>query len=207
MLTIFIGAIIIGIAIAAPVGPIGVLCLRHTLRFGGQAGLAAGMGAATADALYGLAAALGLTLISQILPYATPIKMVGASLLLMMGGRNLYSFAQHKRQKAADINTRSRKFWRIYVKTMALTLTNPMTIVSFIGFIAALGADHIEKLYAPYLIVGGVFMGSALWWLFLVGVALKLKKHLDMKYLIYTDLIAGLFLCTYGIYLFYSLIA
>lgn len=150
---------IIGLSIAAPVGPIGVLCIRRTLSAGRTAGLVSGLGAATADALYGAAAAFGLTALTALLTaQARWLGLVGGAFLLYLGLRTIFSPPAQ-----ADLSQENQtQLWGMYASTLALTLANPATILAFMGIYAGLGGAAEG---GGLLMVLGVFCGSALWWL------------------------------------------
>jgi threonine/homoserine/homoserine lactone efflux protein len=160
----------IGFAIAAPVGPIGMLCIRRSLRHGPAAGLATGLGAATADAMYGLVAAGGLGIAGWLVGHAVLLSLAGAALLAGLGVASLRAFFRKTRAPAGSepaTPAAATSSHAAFASTFALTASNPMTIVSFVGVIAALGATGAGG--TPWLLVAGVFMGSMLWWMFLVG--------------------------------------
>lgn len=162
---------VLGFSIAAPVGPIGLLCIRRTLTQGRGQGFATGMGAATADALYGCVAAFGFTVIAQALVEQTRwLQLAGAAFLLYIAYRTFRSGAA--RQTAAQGGPGGDGYWRAYAETLLLTLANPMTILSFLGLFAGLNIG--EGTGAAVWLVLGVFSGSAAWWLslsFVVGAA------------------------------------
>ena len=154
----------IGFAIAAPVGPIGVLCIRRTFAEGRVAGLAAGLGAATADAFYGAVAGFGLTAVSSfLLGYQDALRLVGGMFLCALGLKTFLS-----RPGAAGARMRGKGLAQAYATTVALTLTNPATILSFTAVFAGAGLGQQGAGTADALaIVTGVFAGSAAWWLLL----------------------------------------
>jgi threonine/homoserine/homoserine lactone efflux protein len=156
----------IGFAIAAPVGPIGVLCIRRTFAEGRAAGLATGLGAATADALYGAVAGFGLTAVSGVLlGFQSELRLFGGIFLCALGLKTAL-------EKAPGGSPRldGRGLAQAYATTVALTLANPATILSFAAVFA--GAGLGQQAYGvgeALAIVGGVFLGSALWWLMLTA--------------------------------------
>jgi threonine/homoserine/homoserine lactone efflux protein len=157
---------LIGFAIAAPVGPIGVLCIRRTFAEGRPAGLATGLGAATADAFYGAVAAFGLTAISGfLLGYQAELRLAGGLFLCALGMRTLTA-----RPSSAPVPMRGRGLGEAYATSVALTLTNPATILSFIAVFAGAGLGQQAHGTAEALaLVTGVFLGSGTWWLLLSG--------------------------------------
>ena len=170
----FLKGLVIGFSIAAPVGPIGILCIQRTMAKGRIAGLATGMGAATADAIYGCIAGFGLSFISQFLvDQQMWLKLGGGLFLGYLGLRTILS-----RPKENSIEAGSAGLVSDYLTTFFLTLTNPMTILSFTAVFAGLGLATGAGNYAAALtLVTGVFLGSAGWWLLLTsGVGLFWSK-------------------------------
>lgn len=156
--------VLIGFAIAAPVGPIGVLCIRRTFAEGRLAGLATGLGAATADAFYGAVAGFGLTAISGfLLGYQQQLQLVGGGFLLVLGVRTMVA-----KPAGVALALNGTGLAQAYATTVALTLSNPATILSFAAVFAGagLGRQAYGTLEALAL-VAGVFAGSAAWWLLL----------------------------------------
>jgi threonine/homoserine/homoserine lactone efflux protein len=173
-LLFFLKGLVIGFVIAAPVGPIGVLCARRTLMHGRRAGFFSGMGAATADAIYGFVAAFGLTFISDmLLEYHTWLRWAGGAVLLLLGAKAILS----RPVKKGDLPRSARHYAGLYSSTFFLTLTNPMTIFSFAAVFAGFGlAGTRGSILATATLIIGVFLGSALWWLLLVGI-FSLYRH------------------------------
>jgi len=157
---------VIGFAIAAPVGPIGVLCIRRTFAEGRAAGLATGLGAATADACYGAVAAFGLTAVADwLLGFQAELRLVGGAFLCGLGLKTMLS-----RPASAGAKLEGRGLARAYATTVALTLTNPATILSFLAVFAGAGLGQSSQgIGAAAGMVVGVFAGSAAWWLLLSG--------------------------------------
>jgi threonine/homoserine/homoserine lactone efflux protein len=140
----------LGFCIAAPVGPIGTLVLRQSLRSGFRAGFASGFGAALADLCYGALAAAGVRLAAA---YARPVAIAGGLILLGLAWRTWH---ESPPDQGAVIASEGRL--RRIATTFSLTISNPMTILSFSAMISTVGADH------PAFFVAGVFLGSMLWW-------------------------------------------
>ena len=155
--------LVIGFSIAAPVGPIGVLCIRRSLAEGQQFGLVTGLGAATADAAYGCVAAFGLTAVSCFLVgQKLWLGLLGGLFLCYLGVRTFLSNPTDHAVEAGGNGLLSA-----YVSTLILTLTNPMTILSFMAVFAGLGLGTSRDYFSACVMVAGVFLGSALWWLLL----------------------------------------
>jgi threonine/homoserine/homoserine lactone efflux protein len=185
----FLRGLVLGFSIAAPVGPIGVLCLRRTLAGGQAYGLASGLGAATADAVYGLMAGLGLTLATRgLIAQSAWLRPAGAVFLGFLGLRTLLSRAAEHPPPLT-----SRGLAGAYFSTLALTLANPLTILSFAAIFAALGlVDGASSVFTVSLLVVGVFLGSAAWWLLLTSAAGRLRGRLSPPVLQWVNRVAGL---------------
>src|SRR5512143_3126928 len=156
---------IIGFSIAAPVGPIGVLCIRRTLAEGRAYGFVSGLGAATADGFYGTVAALGLTLVSSFLiDQANWLRLLGGAYLCYLG---VETFRSQPAQRAAE--AKGRGLLGAYTSTFFLTLTDPLTIFAFAGIFAGVGAEATAgNTFGALNVVLGVFLGSSARWLILV---------------------------------------
>jgi threonine/homoserine/homoserine lactone efflux protein len=188
---------LIGFSIAAPVGPTGVLCIRRTLAEGRAFGLVSGLGAATADALYGCVAAFGLTFISAALvSHQALLRLVGGIFLCYLGVRTL--LARPAEQAAA---VQGGGLLRAYGSTFLLTLTNPMTILAFAAIFAGLGLAEAAGSYASAgLLVLGVFLGSASWWLLLSSIVGIFRARFTPAGLLWVNRISGLMLLGFGAY-------
>jgi threonine/homoserine/homoserine lactone efflux protein len=176
---VFLKGVAMGVAIAAPVGPIALLCIRRTLDQGRLIGLVTGLGAATADGLYGLVAAFGLTALSGLLvDNANFLQLVGGFFLCYLG---LSTFFAKPTDPMADFSSlRAEPTYRLvsaYGSTLALTLTNPATILSFVAIFAGLGITQTHPLASVTLVLG-VFTGSMGWWLVLVSGVIYLRNRL-----------------------------
>ena len=168
---------VIGFSIAAAVGPISLLCIRKTLADGRLAGFVCGMGAATADGLYGCVAAFGLTWASALLVDSQLwLRLVGGLFLVYLGARTFLAGPVETADPAAAPD--SRGLAKSYASTFVLTVANPMTILSFAAIFAGLGLGETDGEYTvAFALVAGVFAGSALWWLLLsTGVDLVRSK-------------------------------
>ena len=192
---LFARGLVIGFSIAAPVGPIGVLCIRRTLAGGRLAGLLAGLGAATADALYGCVAGFGLTVVSRFLvDQRAWIQLVGGLFLLLLGIRTLIARPAERPAAASGGGLAAG-----YLSTFFLTLTNPMTILSFAAIFAALGVVRTGGDFsAAALLVMGVFLGSAAWWLLLSGAVGLVRERLNPGILRWVNRLSGLILVLFG---------
>ena len=198
--------LIIGFSIAAPVGPIGVLCIQRTLGKGRIYGLLSGLGAATADSAYGLIAGFGLTFISSFLiGQQLWIRLIGGVFLLYLGLRTILSRpAQREREQPTTI--RGESLLAAYVSTLFLTLTNPLTILSFAAIFAGIGAGGANRSYiSAAVLVLGVFLGSALWWVILSSGVSILRTKLNTQALRWVNRISGVIIITFGVLALLSL--
>jgi threonine/homoserine/homoserine lactone efflux protein len=185
---------LIGISIAAPVGPIGVLCIRRTLSDGRLTGFLSGMGAATADMVYGAVAAFGLTVITSLLvENAFWLHIIGGGFLLYLG---IKTFLEKPADHAAQAIQSG--YFSAYLSTFFLTITNPMTILSFTAIFA--GTMLTRETSLPLVLVLGVFLGSATWWLTLsLGVG-TMRDRLTASHMAWINRISGAIITAFGIY-------
>ena len=192
----FLRGLLIGFAIAAPVGPIGVLCIRRTLADGRATGFVSGLGAATADAAYGAVAGFGLTAVSGFLVRQSAwLRLAGGVFLCYLG---LRTFLARPAGRAAE--TRGSGLLGAYASTLILTLTNPTTILSFVAVFAGLGLAGAGGDYgAAGVLVAGVFLGSSLWWLLLSGGVGLFRLRLTGDRLRWVNRVSGLIILAFGI--------
>jgi threonine/homoserine/homoserine lactone efflux protein len=186
--------LLVGLSIAAPVGPIGLLCIRRTLTQGRAQGLFSGLGAATADALYGCVAGFGLAAVSDaLLAWQVWLQSIGGVYLIYLGVRTFASTVQ-------DEVTEGR--WRgiagAYGSTLALTLTNPVTIVAFAAVLVGLGLAERDA-YGAAMLVLGVFLGSALWWLALTTAVGLLRGWATGLVLQWINRVSGVVIVGFGL--------
>ncbi|WP_416676715.1 LysE/ArgO family amino acid transporter [Egbenema bharatensis] len=195
-LPFFLQGLIIGFSIAVPVGPIGILCIRRTLSDGQFIGLLSGLGAATADAIYGCIAGFGLTFVSGLLTsHVGWFRVIGGLFLCYLGVRTALA-----KPSETAATAQGRGWLGAYLSTLFLTLTNPATILSFIAVFAGLGLATAGGNYgAAVLLVSGVFLGSALWWLLLSSGVGLFRSRLTPKHLKWLNRISGAILLGFGI--------
>jgi threonine/homoserine/homoserine lactone efflux protein len=172
----------VGFVIALPVGPVGVLCIRRTLLNGRLAGFVSGLGAATADSVFGIIAAGGLTVVSDVLlSYQDWLRVGGAGFLLYIGIRAFRADPLGRTRTQRDPET----LLADYASTFVLTITNPITILAFLAIFAGIGfAGGEATLGHGAVLVLGVWLGSLVWWAGLsIGAGfLRLtfqRRHLD----------------------------
>ncbi|MFI5273239.1 MAG: LysE/ArgO family amino acid transporter [Ktedonobacterales bacterium] len=219
MMEAWLRGAVLGFSIAAPVGPIGVLCIRRTLASGRLTGLVSGLGAATADAFYGSVAAFGLTAVAALLTgQRLWLHLLGGAFLCYLGLRTLWrhpmsspaalpspsptGVPSHAPSSTARDALRARRLslGGAYLSTLGLTLTNPATILSFAVIFAGMGVASARGGYGQAAALAiGVFCGSALWWLLLsAGVGL-LRERVGRRTMRAINSVSGLLLVGFGV--------
>lgn len=195
-LNFFMKGLILGFSIAAPVGPIGILCIRRTLAEGRMPGFISGLGAATADALYGCIAGFGLTFISSFLIHQLGwFQMIGGAFLCYLGVR---AFLSKPTDRLAS--EKGKGLGSAYASTFFLTLTNPMTILAFAAIFAGLGvASESQDYVTAGMLVMGVFLGSTLWWVILSSGVGLFRKKFDPGALRWVNRISGTLIMGLGL--------
>jgi len=199
----FIKGMIIGFSIAAPVGPIGVLCIQRTIAYGRISGLLTGLGAATADGIYGAVAAFGLTIISGFLiGQQFWFKLVGGVFLLYLG---IKTFLSRPAEKVAA--QKHKGLMSDYFSTVFLALTSPATILCFIAVFAGLGLGSVNKdMLSALLMATGVIVGSASWWLILSGGVNSFRTKFNPSSLRLVNNISGGIIVIFALLAFASLL-
>lgn len=179
---------ILGFTIAAAVGPISLLVIRRTLAEGRVVGLASGLGVATADGTYGAIAAFGLGAITQVLVEARPILgFVGGVFLLWLAWKT----ARAEPRDPATVTPRRRGgLAGAYLSILGLTLTNPMTILSFGALFAGLGVTSGDTAGAAVITLG-VFLGSSAWWMVLTWLVAALRSRVTTTWIRRINLASG----------------
>jgi threonine/homoserine/homoserine lactone efflux protein len=167
----FLKSLLIGLSVAAPVGPIALLCIQRTLDHGRGSGAVFGAGVAAADATYAMVAAFGITAVSSVLlSHASWIKLLGCLLLIFIGLRIAFA------RPAAAARGEPGPGWRAFGTAYGLTLSNPPTILSFAAIFASM--NSLTPASGPMIFVAGVFAGSMLWWLILTALVAKSVRWL-----------------------------
>ena len=187
----------IGFAVAAPVGPIGMLCIRTTLERGRVAGFAAGLGAAVADAIYGTIGVLGVAAISGVIEAQRFWLELGGGLFVIGFGIHLWLMKPNIQNGNEEIPI---NLFADFFKTMVLTLANPSTILTFMAIFAGVPGTSTSELALVPVIVLGVLLGSAAWWLFLSQGVGVIRHRISERALIWMNWSAGLLLVAFGIY-------
>ena len=204
LFTVLLKGAVIGFSLAAPIGPVGMMCIRRTLTHGHLRGFVSGLGAATADSVYAIVAAFGITLISNfIIEQEYWIRLVGGILLILLGIRTLLHHPVEK-NPSNGVNGHASAFVTMFL----LTFTNPMTLFAFAVVFAGMGAGSAvgegNTLSASFL-VAGVFLGSAIWFLFITSLVHFYKEKFKIWGLKVINVVAGSFILLCGIIILLSL--
>jgi threonine/homoserine/homoserine lactone efflux protein len=192
---LFAQSLLIGLSIAAPVGPIGLLVIQRTLQRGMLVGLATGLGAAVADALYGAVGAFGVSWIID--------ALVGARVPLALGGGAFLLWLAWRIWRSAPASTAAQTgggggLLPCFAGTFVLTLSNPATVFSFIAVFGTLGARLAVS--SPWTMVAGVLLGSALWWLLLCGMVGRLRSRFDARAQAWVNRVSALLLAGFALW-------
>ena len=202
-LVLFGKGLFIGLAIAAPIGPMGALCIQRTLARGFWAGVAGGLGTALADLTFATGAALGFAVFQDLVErIAVPLGLIGAAFLMGLAW-NGWPRGQGGEPAAAKI-PEARSLWRTTLVTYGLTITNPPTILLFAAIFAGLGLAQSGSGLAIVALVAGVFLGSIGWWAFLSGLVAALHHRLPPAFALWTARVSSLTMAGFGLWAFAS---
>jgi len=192
---LFAKGLVFGFLLAATVGPMWVLCFRRTLAQGPLAGFVSGMGIAVADGLYGAVAAFGLTAVSGfLLKHSFWIGLVGGVFLVYLGIKTLLA-----RPVAQAAETNPAGLLQGFLSTLGLTLANPPTILAFVAIFAGLGLVASDYGTAA-LVVLGVFLGSASWWIILAAGAGWLRGRIGPGLFRGINVVSGLTILGFAVW-------
>jgi threonine/homoserine/homoserine lactone efflux protein len=200
-MNLFVKGLIVGFCLAAPVGPIAAICVQRTISKRLISGILSGMGAAVADAVYGAIAAFGANIIAEfIIAERSWLQRIGGAILILLGLRLIF-FTKVEERKNGVTN---RGLFGDFFSTFVLTLTNPMTFVAFAAIFTTMGIGAVRgHSILTAELVGGVFAGSALWWLILSSASFLLRNHFDFRKLSAINKATGVFVIAVGVlYLF-----
>jgi threonine/homoserine/homoserine lactone efflux protein len=198
---LFAQSLVIGFSIAAPVGPIGLLTIQRTLQLGSAAGLATGLGAAVADAVYGAVGAFGVSaLINALTAARVPLALGGGAFLLWLAWRIARSPVAVQAASAPG----GADLLRCFAGTFVLTLSNPATIFSFIAVFGAMAGRTAVS--SPWTMIAGVLVGSALWWLLLSVMVGRLRERFDARWRRRVNLASAALLAAFALWQFAALL-
>lgn len=181
--------ILVGAVVAAPLGPIGVLCIQRTIVRGRIAGIVSGMGAATADAIYAALAVSGLMSLHATWLVDATWPRVFATIVLLVVGVIVFLTPPPKGITCQE----QRRLSGVYISTLLLTLTNPIPLLSFGGFFETLGVRGVSlQRFSAHVMILGVFVGSALWFAGLSALVDALRDRLTPRLIRAFNQICGL---------------
>jgi threonine/homoserine/homoserine lactone efflux protein len=191
---VFLKGLIIGFLIALPVGPVAILCIHRTLAEGRRNGLISGLGAATADALYGAIAAFGITIISDFIKaYEVPFLLGGGIALCLLGIKTFLTKTPKQSRRQEKI-LRAGNFLSVFL----LTLMNPLTVLAFMAVFAGSGLSGIRE-FSEIMLITGVFCGSCLWWLALSLLAGLFRTIVNEDHISAINKVAGTVIILFGL--------
>lgn len=200
-ISILLKGLLAGITIAAPLGPVNLICIQRTLTRGSKNGLISGLGAATADTIYGTIAGFGLTLVSNFLiNHQDILRIAGGIFIIILGTRVFFYHTRRKRVDKENVG-----LLKEFTSTFFLTLTNPVTILAFLGIFAALGLTTTDMTNVKAsILVCGVFLGSGIWWTLLSSGVDHFRERFTDKTLHHINQISGVIITLFGIFLILS---
>jgi threonine/homoserine/homoserine lactone efflux protein len=183
-----------GVIIAAPVGPVNVLCVQRTIAGGWRSGVVSGFGSALADTIYGAIAAFSISfVIAFLVREQSSIRLFGGIVLIGIG---IWYYFRRPWPLQAERAKTEHADW---LSTFLLTLTNPTTVLSFLAVLAVLGLGRQRQWFPTLLIVLGIFCGSMLWWFVLAGITNRLRNRFDDRALLWMNRIGGLAIGLFGL--------
>ncbi len=186
-----IKGIILGFAIAAPVGPIGIMCIRRTLQYGRWSGFCTGLGAAAADTVYGIIAYFGVDLLAHVNQFW--FRFIGGTILLFLGNKIFFTIPQERIKSVSN-----GSLFKDFLSTFFLTLTNPLTLIAYLAIFAAIGVNTGVTFQAEWLILG-VFLGSSFWWVLLSEGITLFRKKITQDTMVLVNRIAGFAIFVFGV--------
>lgn len=197
----FIKGLIIGFLLAAPVGPVGLHCIRRTILRGRLPGFVSGLGAACADTVYGCIAAFGLSFVSEFLvAHQIIFRIIGAVFICALGIKTFFSPPAKEASDSSD-----ESYMADFTATFFLTLMNPITVFAFTAVFTAVGATHSTHTLEGLLVVG-VFLGSALWWFLITTLAGLFHRKISLGKLTWLTKISGSIITAFGLFVFITLL-
>ena len=192
-----IKGIIVGIAVTAPVGPLGILCIQRTINRGFFSGLVTGIAAAFADILYAIIAGFGVSVIADFLEVnQLVIRIIGGIIVTSLGIRIYISnpAKQYRRQK-----TQKRTYISDFISGFLITITNPIVIIVFGAVFASLGLDKAESGKSVVITILGVFTGAVGWWFSLTILVNIFRDKINFRKLWWINKITGVLVVVFGL--------
>ena len=203
MFALILKGLLMGLAIAAPVGPMALLCLKLSLEKGIKSGIATGLGIAMADMSYGIIALLGFSAVmTTLLDYSDTIRVIGGTGLVALAVHGLLKAL--KKPKTTTLlpltsSIASKDILLTFTTAYGLTITNPMTILVFLAIFAGLGNDVSHE--GKWIIAAGIFLGSLGWWIVIAFIGSVLRTRLSPKIITAINIISGIIIGGFGVYI------
>lgn len=195
--------IVIGLIAAAPIGPVNLICIRRTLQYGTLNGFVSGLGAALGDGVFAIVTGFGLTAIAQLIEgLSTALQLAGGLLLLCFGLYTYFSKPPSRLETRAEAKEKGPStLARAMLSTFALTMTNPATLLGFTAMFTGLGGlvGDDASFFGAAFVVGGVILGSALWWLMLTTFVGLLHAKIDDHVMRIINHGSGLLVALFGV--------
>ncbi len=203
-LLLIIGGIVIGVLVAAPIGPVNLICIRRTLHYGPMNGFFSGLGAALGDGAFAIVTAFGLTAIAQLIEgYAMPLKLAGGIMLISFGIHNFRAEVTDAQLASAEAmeDEGTLTLPAAITSTFALTITNPATLIGFAALFAGLGtlAGGEHKFLDAAVTVAGVVGGSAAWWFTITTITGIFHRQINAKVMRLINRGSGVFVFVFGL--------
>lgn len=197
---------VLGLVIAAPVGPVGLLCIRRTLQKGVRQGLATGLGAACADVLFGAIAVLGIgAIVDFIRSYDASIRVIGGIIILVAAWHTWHDRPKepHPTELANKVLklAKEKTFFgvaRAFLSGFVITLTNPLTLFGTLAVVATFGEISDDK--QAGVLISGIFIGSALWWFLLSGGVGMMRRHFTEKRIVAVNKVTAVMLAALAVW-------
>lgn len=193
-----------GLVAAIPIGPVNIICIRRTFTFGPVNGFVSGLGGALGDGIFAAISGFGLTWAAQLIQgYAVAIELVGGLMMVFFGWHALRAGLPPDRmeEETPPETEKSRSLLRAIFSTFALTITNPATLLFFTGMFAGVGslAGNSGDFADAGLIVAGVVLGSAGWWLILTTIIGLFHARIDGDRVLAINRVCGFLVALFGL--------
>jgi putative LysE/RhtB family amino acid efflux pump len=203
MFALILKGLLMGLAIAAPVGPMALLCLKLSLEKGMKSGIATGLGIAMADMSYGIIALLGFSAVmTALLDYSETIRLIGGIGLIALAAHSLIkAIKKPETVKSAPLPSHiaSKDVILTFTTAYGLTITNPMTILVFLAIFAGLSDEVSHE--GKWIVVVGIFLGSLGWWIVIAFIGSVLRTRLSPKIITIINIISGIIIGGFGVYI------
>jgi len=198
-----IKAILIGISVSAPLGPIAVLSIQRTLNKGFKSGFISGIGAASADIIYAIIVGFSITFISDFLTkYQEYFRIIGGMFLIYIGFK---IFSSNPGKQVRKLRLKGNNYYKDFITAFFLTISNPLTILAFGAFFTGLGmVDKAGGQFPIVVMIVSVFSGALLWWLGLISIVTIFKKRIRLRNLLWINRITGSLIVIFALYLIVS---